>query len=676
MPETVEKRNIPSLTLRALLAPDSVNLEARTVDVTWTTGAKVLRGYYDQFYEELSLDPKHVRLGRLNNGAPMLDAHNGYSLRGVIGVVVPGTAKLKGNSGTATVRFAKAEDDPNADQIFRKVVDGIIQNVSVGYNVYRYETVDEADKKIPTRRATDWEPFEISPVPMGADDGAGFRSSEGAPQHECEFVTRELAEMPEQNPTLADVAAQVRAAVVAEQERSQLIRTAVRGAIQRLDASGRVVRSGLTAADADAIETAAVNGNTAVDVVRADVLARLAAIDDATVTRSQHTAEITNDSRDKYARGAAAWLYTRTGVAPLIQEAQKQFPNHAAFRGIEFDAGEFRGMTLFDMARDSLELHGVRTRGMSKHDVVGLAFTRADGMNSTSDFPVLLENVMHKSMLGAYMTTPDTWSRWCGVKTVSDFRDHNYYRLGSFGTLDLLNEHGEFKNKSIPDGERVKLNVGTRGNIIAITRQAIINDDLGAINETAMGYGRSSKLTIEVAAYLLLQSNAGLGPIMADGQAFFHANRKNVGTGAALSVDSIDADRVIMGLQRDPSGNELLDMRPNILLTPLQLGGAARVINRNEYDPSVSNKFQVANKVRGLFGDVIDTGRLTDATRRYMFADPAMFPAFVVTFLEGQSEPFMETKQGWRMDGVEWKLRLDFGVKEFDPRAAITNAGA
>jgi phage head maturation protease len=173
--------------MRAAVSSDTINAERRTVDVVWTTGAKVLRGYFDRYYEELSLDPKHVRMERLNNGAPLLDTHSGYSLESVMGVVE--SARLETGKGIATLRFAKATDDPAADVVFRKVQDGIIQNVSVGYNVYRYEKTEAVENKIPTFRAIDWEPFEISFVPMGADDGAGVRSADDKlTTHACELI--------------------------------------------------------------------------------------------------------------------------------------------------------------------------------------------------------------------------------------------------------------------------------------------------------------------------------------------------------------------------------------------------------------------------------------------------------------------------------------------------------
>ena len=158
-----ETREIGQLSMRAQVAPSSIDEEARTVEVVWTTGERVMRGYWERYYEELSLDPKHVRMERLNGGAPLLDTHSSYELADVIGVVE--SATLSKTEGRATLRFAK--DDERADSVFRKVADGIVRNVSVGYRVHKLEKIEEEDDKIPVYRATDWEPMELSMVPIG-----------------------------------------------------------------------------------------------------------------------------------------------------------------------------------------------------------------------------------------------------------------------------------------------------------------------------------------------------------------------------------------------------------------------------------------------------------------------------------------------------------------------------
>jgi hypothetical protein len=130
-----------------------------------------------------------------------------------------------------------------------------------------------------------------------------------------------------------------------------------------------------------------------------------------------------------------------------------------------------------------------------------------------------------------------------------------------------------------------------------------------------------------------------------------------------------------MAAQKDISSNDFLDLKPRTLLVSSSQGSAARTINDAMFDPA-DNKFQKPNVVKGLFSTVVDTPRYT-GTRRYLFADPAIAPAFVVAFLEGQGEsPVLETQNGWRIDGTEWKVRMDYKVQEFDPKGAVTNAGA
>lgn len=170
-------RDLPPLQRGATFQPSTLNENKRTIELVWSTGEKVLRTLFDRFWEQLSLDPRHVHLDRLNGGAPLLDAHNAFTLGGVIGAVVPGTARVDGNTGTATVRFPAAADDPNADTIWKKLKAGIIRAVSIGYRVHTFEKIENADEKIPTYRAIDWTPYEISLVPIGADAGAQVRGA-------------------------------------------------------------------------------------------------------------------------------------------------------------------------------------------------------------------------------------------------------------------------------------------------------------------------------------------------------------------------------------------------------------------------------------------------------------------------------------------------------------------
>jgi ATP-dependent protease ClpP protease subunit len=339
---------------------------------------------------------------------------------------------------------------------------------------------------------------------------------------------------------------------------------------------------------------------------------------------------------------------------------------------IDMNGNPFRGQTLLDVARGCLLRAGKRPDGMDKRELVAAAF------QTTSEFPTLLENVMHKSLLRSWAVAPDTWRRFCATGQVSDFRAHNRYRTGSIGNLDSLTAHGEYKRKQIPDGEKSSITASTKGNLIAVTRETIINDDLGALTNQATMLGRAAARTVEAAVYALLAENSGKGPILEDGVVLFHSSHGNLvdtGSGGVPTVAAFEALRVLIAEQMDISGNDYLDLRPAIWLGNTANGGAARVVNDAQYDPDTSNKLQRPNMVRGLVRDVIDSPRPASAPW-YLFADPMDAPVIEVAFLDGAQEPFLESKNGWEVDGAELKVRLDYGVAALDYRGAALNMGA
>lgn len=352
-------------------------------------------------------------------------------------------------------------------------------------------------------------------------------------------------------------------------------------------------------------------------------------------------------SGDKYVEAATNAILARSGNAQRDR------------------ANPFNGATLMDMARAALDLSSISNRGMDKREVVGAAFT-----HSTSDFPVLLENVMHKTLLAAYAKAPDTWSRFCKVGDLSDFRAHGRYRTGSFGNLDAKTENNEFKHKTIDDAVKESIKLGTKGNIIGINREMIINDDLAGFIDLLMQMGRAAKRTVESDVYALLASN----PVMADGVALFHADHGNLGTATAVTMDAIEAGRVAMASQKDISGNDFLDIRPSIFLGGMASGGDARTINASAYDPDTPNKLQKPNKVQNLFDDIIDSPRIA-GKEWYEFADPNDAPVIEVGFLDGNQEPYLEMKEGFTQDGVLYKVRHDYGVGAIGYEGAYKNPG-
>lgn len=265
---------------------------------------------------------------------------------------------------------------------------------------------------------------------------------------------------------------------------------------------------------------------------------------------------------------------------------------------------------------------------------------------------------------------PDTWRRFCRTGSVSDFRDWKRLITGSISNLDDVNELGEFKNKPIPDAESESVRASTKGNIINISRQAIINDDLDYFMRLSQMLGRAAARTIEASVFSLLNSN----PTMRDGNALFSSAHGNLASlGSVNDVASWKDAWAAMRQQMDIDGNDYLDLQPAIWLGPVSQFYDARKLNNDAVLPGGNN--DESNPVRGLVRDVVDSPRLT-GTAWYMFADPAEAAVLEVVFLDGQEEPFLDNEEGFTVDGMRWKVRLDFGVGVIDWRGAYKNPGA
>jgi hypothetical protein len=157
------QRSSKLLTRLATLTPATFNAERRTVEVVWSTGAGVLRRDFEgPFEERLSMSPESVNLHELR-GAPVLNSHDRFDVRQILGVVENPT--VDGARGVATVRFSER---PDVASIVRDVADGILSRVSVGYSVQEWQTAKDA-KGNRTKTATRWTPAEISFTAIGAD---------------------------------------------------------------------------------------------------------------------------------------------------------------------------------------------------------------------------------------------------------------------------------------------------------------------------------------------------------------------------------------------------------------------------------------------------------------------------------------------------------------------------
>ncbi|TIL59255.1 MAG: hypothetical protein E5Y79_16090 [Mesorhizobium sp.] len=193
---SVATRRLPdTLPLQTRLQPigaGAIDVEARTVQIIFTTGATVRRRKYTgwdtavPFDETLVVSREAIDLTRLNAGAPVLDSHATYTTFSQVGVVE--RAWIEGKEGRATVRFPKAGIDAAADRMFGLVADRVIRNISCGYRIDQVRIVEAAGKgQVEQHIVERWTPHEISFVTVGADPGAQVRSADGLAKYPVMF---------------------------------------------------------------------------------------------------------------------------------------------------------------------------------------------------------------------------------------------------------------------------------------------------------------------------------------------------------------------------------------------------------------------------------------------------------------------------------------------------------
>lgn len=336
------------------------------------------------------------------------------------------------------------------------------------------------------------------------------------------------------------------------------------------------------------------------------------------------------------------------------------------------DGNPYINTTLLGMAEQSLIRAGVNTRTMDREEIA----RRVLAVQTTSDFPVLLENTLHKILIGAYALQAFTWNRFCSTGTLSDYRPHNRYHLSSFSDLKPVNEAGEYENGVLGDGEKETIKGARKGRILQITPEVLVNDDLGSFVRITTALGQAAGRTIEKDVYALLALNGGLGPVMSDGKTLFHADHNNIAAGADISVDAFDAMRQLIEGQKDPGGNDYLDITLSRFLGTSAMKGKAGLVNHAEYNPDVSNKFQLPNIARNTFTEIITSPRLGTGKAWYGFADPGIEPVIEVAFLNGVQTPVLEQETNFRTDGLSWKVVHKYGVGAVGWRGAARNPGA
>lgn len=293
------------------------------------------------------------------------------------------------------------------------------------------------------------------------------------------------------------------------------------------------------------------------------------------------------------------------------------------------------------------------------------------GEMGNDDFRAALAIASNKVLLDAYEASESQIKKASRqLAGVDDFRPINTVRVSGGVELSKIEESGEFTAGIINDAGEAFV-VETYGKIFGLTRQAWMNDDTGAIERSSNMFGQGAALTEARRFAGLLEANAGAGPTMSDGRTLFHADHGNrPAAGGALSIETLTSARVAMRRQKGLAG-EAIQVQPALLIVPPELETAAQKLVAEITAASVDD----VNPFTDTLSVLVDA-HLTSATRWYLAAKPGRPDGLQHAYLDGATGPQVFTREGFEVDAVEFKVRLDFGCGFVDHRAWYMNPGA
>lgn len=330
-----------------------------------------------------------------------------------------------------------------------------------------------------------------------------------------------------------------------------------------------------------------------------------------------------------------------------------------------------RCTSFMDIIKASLTVAG-RDIPASRDDMIRAAFGP-----STVDLAGLLGNTANKLLLDAYQAVPSVARMIAKPLTANNFKSHTGYRMVGETKFDQVPRGGEITHGTLAE-QSYPYRVDTYARMFGISRQDIIDDDLGAFASVPQIIGRGAAVKLEEVFWTLVLANTS---------SFFSGGRGNYISGAetALAIAALSAAVTKIRQAVDPNGTPVMVV-PKYLVVPPELETTADALYTST-NIALSGTTDVekpdGNPHKGKYQPLV-VPHLSNssysgysATAWYLFGDAADVAAFGIAYLNGIESPTVESENApFNMLGVQYRGYLDFGVCQIDYRGGVMSAGA
>jgi hypothetical protein len=285
---------------------------------------------------------------------------------------------------------------------------------------------------------------------------------------------------------------------------------------------------------------------------------------------------------------------------------------------------------------------------------------------TTASFSYLLGTSMNKRLLKDYQAWPAEWQKFVTIAPIRDFKQQTRVRLGAFGSLPVVAEDAPYNAVTLTDSAATYV-PQKRGNLVTISRETILNDDLQAIRQIPTKLAVAAAYTLAEFVYAFLASN----PQIYDSSNLFVVGtpHNNLGS-AALSTSAMQSGITAMREQTNYAGKRL-GLRPRYLVVPPELEWTSMVVTKSAGVPGSAN-----NDINPMLGYVtpIVSPQLTSTSQWFLVGDPREIDTIEIGFVGGQVNPslFIQDQPilglNFTQDAITYKIRHEYGGAVVDYR--------
>ena len=389
------------------------------------------------------------------------------------------------------------------------------------------------------------------------------------------------------------------------------------------------------------------DGSVTVDMASTRILEALASAQpELSMQRPRETHRITRDEGETRREGLVMALTARIAQEDPSDERARPFAE----------------MSIVDMALTSMgrPLQGNMSYA-AREDVLMQA------AHSGSDFPNILSTSVNRVIQQNYELVGRSFTAISREMSFNDFRTHDLVRGDEFPTLQKVNENGEIKFGALGDSKETAV-LGAYATGVRISRQALVNDDLGAIQAVIDNAAAVVPEFEEATFWAMFLANAAL----ADGKAMFHANHGNLGSGSAITQAALGLGRAALRKMKAADGTRNILMNaPEILL----VGPDKETEAKQAVRAVASTKTDDVNTFSGELTPVVSEA--ITGNQWYLLVSPSKRTCnFRHGYLRGRSAPRVRVEEPFGTQGTAMTLEHDFGCAGANYRGGYKNPGA